>query len=164
MINLRQWQGLKFARTIIKTYSRKDSINVQAELYNWSLTHLGRDKMVAISQTIFSNIFFNENFRISIEISFQVYFFRSNLQYSSIGSDSGLAPSRRKATDAYMLPRPQWVNGVKSSLVVWIVMHINALSFSLQITISVFFHWFIFYSVNHISYEYSIVTILNHPY
>ena len=44
----------------------------------------------------FKRIFLNENLIISIKIS-QVCSQGSNLQYSSIGSDNGLAPVRQHA-------------------------------------------------------------------
>ena len=46
---------------------------------------------------IFKYIFLNENVWISIKISLNVCSQGSNQQYSSIGSDNGLAPSRRQA-------------------------------------------------------------------
>ena len=66
--------------------------------------------MDAISQTTFWRAFFNEDVWIPIEISLK-FVPMSNWQYSIIGSDNGLAPSRRQAiictndckiTDAYM--------------------------------------------------------------
>ena len=59
---------------------------------------------------IFKYIFFNENAWISIRISLK-FVPKGPIKYSSIGSDNGLAPSRRQAsiwtndgqfTDAYM--------------------------------------------------------------
>ena len=76
-----------------------------------SLTHWGRDKMAAISQTTFSNAFSSMKM-IEFRLKFQWSLFpRVQLTYSSIGSDIGLAPSRRQAiiwtndgwfTDAYI--------------------------------------------------------------
>ena len=56
------------------------------------LTHWGRDKINAILQTTFSNAisWMKKNFN-------EVCSLRSNWQYSSIGSDNGLAPTRRQA-------------------------------------------------------------------
>ena len=53
-------------------------------------------------------IFMNENVKISIKISLKSVSQGSTLQYSSIGSDNGLAPSRRQAII--------WING---SIVYW---------------------------------------------
>ena len=50
--------------------------------------------LAAIFQTIFSNAM-NENIRISINISLK--FVTKGWRYSSLGSDNGLAPSRRQA-------------------------------------------------------------------
>ena len=61
------------------------------------LTHWGRDKMAAISQTTLSNAFSWKKileFRLKFHWSL---FLRSNQQFSSIGSDNGLAPARRQA-------------------------------------------------------------------
>ena len=76
-----------------------------------SSTRWGWDKMAAIFQTTFSNAFSwmkTNEFRLRFHWSL---FVGSNQQYSSIGSDNGLAPARRQAiiwsndgkfTDAYM--------------------------------------------------------------
>ena len=77
----------------------------------YKLTHWGRGKMAAIFQTAYSNAF-----SLIKCINFDWYFTEvcsqgSSSQYSSIGSDNGLAPARRQAiiwtndglfTDAYM--------------------------------------------------------------
>ena len=64
-----------------------------------------------ISQTTFSNVFSSIKVWISIKILLTFVNQGSDLQYSSLGSDDGLAPSRRQAiiwtndgyfTDAYM--------------------------------------------------------------
>ena len=85
-------------------------------LYVKSLTHWARDKMATISQTTFSNaFFFNENIWILINISLN-FVLGSNSQYSSTGSDNGLAPnSGQSETMMHSLlthkcvTRPQWV-------------------------------------------------------
>ena len=60
------------------------------------VTHWGQDKMALISQTTFSNAFpWMEIFKF--QLRFQVCLKWSNWQYSSIGSDIGLAPNRRQA-------------------------------------------------------------------
>ena len=46
---------------------------------------------------IFNCIFLNENVWISIKISHNCFSWGFNLQYSNIGSDNGLAPTRRQA-------------------------------------------------------------------
>ena len=54
--------------------------------------------MPAFLQTTLSNAFFlNENVRISINISVKIVPLGSNKQYSSIGSDNGLASTRSQA-------------------------------------------------------------------
>ena len=61
------------------------------------LTHWGRDKMDAISQTTFGSTFSwmkVSEFRLKFHWRL---FLRSNWQYSSIGLDNGLAPSTRQA-------------------------------------------------------------------
>ena len=77
----------------------------------YHLTHWGRDKMADIFQTTFSNAFSwmtMLEFRLRFDWSL---FPRVHYQYSSIGSDNGLAPIRRQAiiwtndgcfTNAYM--------------------------------------------------------------
>ena len=61
---------------------------------NQSLTHWGRDKMVAHFLTTFSNAFsWMKIFRDFTEICSQ----GSSWLYSSIGLDNGLAPTRRQA-------------------------------------------------------------------
>ena len=61
------------------------------------LNHLPLDKMTAISQTTFSNTF-SWMKRFYFDSSFtEVCSQGSNWQYSSIGSDDGLAPTRRQA-------------------------------------------------------------------
>ena len=58
------------------------------------LTHRGRDKLGAISQTMFSSAWKLSNFKwIFIETCSS----GSNWKYGSIGSDNGLAPYRRQA-------------------------------------------------------------------
>ena len=49
---------------------------------------------VILPDDIFKGIFLNENVYISIQISLK---FVPKGQYASIGSDNGLAPSRRQA-------------------------------------------------------------------
>ena len=59
-----------------------------------TLTHWGRDKMDAIFQTTFLNAF---SWMKMYEFRFHwSLFLRVQLQYSSIGSDNGLAPVRRQ--------------------------------------------------------------------
>ena len=75
------------------------------------LTHWGRDKMDANSQTTFSSAFsWMKIFEFRLKFHWSL-FLRVQLTYSSIGSDNGLAPSRGQAiiwtndglfTDAYM--------------------------------------------------------------
>ena len=81
-----------------------------ASLHHNELTYWGRDKMAAISQMTFSNAFswikmyeFQEKFT-------KVCSYRSNWQYSSIGSDNGLVPNRWQAIF--------WTNG---GLVYWCI-------------------------------------------
>ena len=62
-----------------------------------SLTHCGRDKMTAISQTTYSKVFpwmKMYGFRLTFHWSL---FLLSVKQYSSIGSDNGLVPTRWQA-------------------------------------------------------------------
>ena len=75
------------------------------------LTHWGRDKMDAISQTTFSSAFsWMKMFEFQLKFHWSL-FLKVQLKYSSIGLDYGLAPSRRQAiiwtndgkfNDAYM--------------------------------------------------------------
>ena len=61
------------------------------------LTHLPLDKMAAISQTTFSNAFSwikIYEFRLKLHWSLLI---RVQWKYASIGSDNGLAPTRRQA-------------------------------------------------------------------
>ena len=61
------------------------------------LTHWGRDKMAAVSQTTLSNAF---SWMKMLEFDYdftEVCSLGSNWQYPSIGSDNGLAPVRRQA-------------------------------------------------------------------
>ena len=60
----------------------------------WLTTHWGRDKMADIFQMIFLNAF---SWMKTIDIKLKFYSQVSNKQYSSIGSDNGLAPTRRQA-------------------------------------------------------------------
>ena len=80
------------------------------------LTHWGRGKMADISQTTLSNAFSGMKL---LEFRLKFHWSLSNQQYSSIGSDNGLAPIRRKPLSEAMLVillthkcvnRPQWVN------------------------------------------------------
>ena len=57
-------------------------------------THWGRDKMAAIFQMTFSNIF---SWMKMHELRLRFNWSLSNWQYSSIGSDNGFAPARRQA-------------------------------------------------------------------
>ena len=76
-----------------------------------ALTHRGRDKMDAILLTTFSSAFsWMKMFELRLKFLWSL-FLRANEQYSSTGSDNGLAPTRRQAiiwtndgliTDAYM--------------------------------------------------------------
>ena len=60
------------------------------------LTHWGWDKMAAISQTIFSNAFsWMEMYEFRLVFHWGL-FLGSNWQYSNIGSDNGLAVTRRQ--------------------------------------------------------------------
>ena len=62
-----------------------------------SLTHWGRDKMAAIFQKTFSNVF-SWMKCINFDKDFTEFCFQgSNQQYSSIDSDNGLAQARRQA-------------------------------------------------------------------
>ena len=61
------------------------------------LTYWGRDKMAALSQQRFQRHFFNENVWILIKISLKFVPKGSNWQYYKIGSDNGLALTRRQA-------------------------------------------------------------------
>ena len=72
------------------------------------LTHKGRDKMAAISQTTLSSAF---SWKKMSEFRLKFHWSLFNWQYSSIVSDNGLAPTRRqsiicsndgKFTGAYM--------------------------------------------------------------
>ena len=58
-----------------------------------------RNKIAAVfAEYIFKWIFLNENLRILLKISLKcVPNVQMNQQYSSIGSDSGMAPTRRQA-------------------------------------------------------------------
>ena len=79
-------------------------------------TYWGRDKMAAIFQTIFWNVFS----RMKIfEFWLEFHWSLSNEPYFSIGSDNGLAPARRQAiiwtNYGYFVAhigvaRPLWVN------------------------------------------------------
>ena len=61
------------------------------------ITHWGRDKIAAISQTTLSNSF-SWMKMLEFRLKFlEICSIGSNLQYSTIGSDNGLAPSRRQA-------------------------------------------------------------------
>ena len=56
--------------------------------------------MAAISHfadDIFKHIYLNENHFISVEFSLKIFSWGSNYQYTSIGSDNGLALNRRQA-------------------------------------------------------------------
>ena len=71
--------------------------NPVLDLSHIYLTHWGRDKMAAISQTTLSNAF---SWMKMLEFRLQfhwIMFLGSNWQYSRIGSDNGLAPIRRQA-------------------------------------------------------------------
>ena len=59
------------------------------------LSHFPLDKMATISQ--FKGIFFFEKIWISNKNFMEIFSLGSNWQYVSIGSDNGLAPSRRQA-------------------------------------------------------------------
>ena len=56
---------------------------------------------------IFKCIFMNEKFCIFIQISLK-FFLRSNQQYSSIGSENGLAPIRRQDIICTNAPPVHW--------------------------------------------------------
>ena len=56
------------------------------------LTHRGRDKVAADTRWHLKCIFVTENIQISIKISLK-FVPRVQFQYSSIGSDNGLAPA-----------------------------------------------------------------------
>ena len=58
------------------------------------ITHCDRDKMAAISQTVYSNAF---SWMHCLENFTEIRSHRSNQQYSSIGSDNGLAPVSRQS-------------------------------------------------------------------
>ena len=83
-----------------------------------SLTHLGRDKMAAISQTTFSSAFsWMKMFKFRLEFHWRL-FLRIQIKKSSIDSDNGLEPTRRQAiiwtnadyfTDAY-IGHSAWVS------------------------------------------------------
>ena len=73
------------------------TLQVPSVIALWSSTHWGWDKMANISQTTFSNAFFEWKC-VNFDLDFtEVYFQGSIQQYSIIGSDSGLAPNRRQA-------------------------------------------------------------------
>ena len=61
------------------------------------LTHWGRDKMAAISQTTFSHAFFACKCMTFTSGFTEVSSYGLNLPYSSIGSGIGLAPTRWQA-------------------------------------------------------------------
>ena len=60
------------------------------------LTHWRWDKMATVSQTTFSNAFYWMKTWISINISLKLVS-KGHQQYSSIGSNNGLAPTRQQA-------------------------------------------------------------------
>ena len=73
------------------------SNNLQRSRTHGQWTHWSRDKMDAISQTTFSNAFYWMKFTNFEKYFTEVCSWGFNQQYSSIGSDNGLAPTRRQA-------------------------------------------------------------------
>ena len=59
------------------------------------LTHWGQDKMAAVLQATFSNTFVW--MKINFDKNFTEFSYKSNRQYSNIGSSNVLAPNRRQA-------------------------------------------------------------------
>ena len=92
-----------------------DAVNSYRQLL---FTHWGRDKMAAISQTIFSNAFSYENVRISIKISLK---FVPKDPINNIPALGQIMPWRRRGDKPLSAPmmvsllthicvtRPQWV-------------------------------------------------------
>ena len=79
------------------------------------LTYWGQDKMIVIFQTTFSNAI---SCMKMVEFRLKFHWNLSDQQYSSTGSDNGLAPTRRKPLSEPMLAfvpthicitQPQWV-------------------------------------------------------
>ena len=105
------------------TYEEKTLENTNKYLQNPNepdmclmLTHWRRDTMADISQPTFSNAFsWMKIYEFSLEVPWSLFL---SVEYSSIGSDNGLAPSRRqtiiwtsdgKFTDAHMR-RSTWMS------------------------------------------------------
>ena len=95
----------------IQQFSFKWTIPLLGPFWLNVLTHWGRDKMDAISQTTFSRAFSSMKIAVFWLNFHWNMFARFNWQQSSIVSDNGLAPIRRQAiiwnnddkfTDAYM--------------------------------------------------------------
>ena len=73
-----------------------DILNIKAAFCIPVLTHWGQDKMAAVSQATFQMHFLEWkcwNFDYDFN---EVCSYGSNKQYSSNGSDNGLAPARRQ--------------------------------------------------------------------
>ena len=84
------------------------------------LTHWGWDKMAAVFQTFWNAFSWMKMYKFQSRFHWNSLRFVRNWQYTSIGSDNGLAPSRRQAiiwtsdglfTDTYIyVTLPQWVD------------------------------------------------------
>ena len=94
--HLWHWQSLAMNAIILCNVPlAKRDVHVNKALA--FLTHWGRDKMTAISQTTLS-ITFSSMRMLEFRLKFQLsLFLRVQSQYSSIGSDNGLSPNRRQA-------------------------------------------------------------------
>ena len=75
------------------SFNTADDISRNLRYFNSSPS----GKMDAITQTIFSDAFFQWKYLISFEISPELFSQGSNWQYTTIGSDNGLAPKRQQA-------------------------------------------------------------------
>ena len=73
------------------------------------LTHWGRDKMAAVSQTTLSNPFFNENNRISIKISPKFPTLVHLMAWCRPGDKPSSEPKMVSSTTHICVSRPQWV-------------------------------------------------------
>ena len=81
--------------TVVITSITTSSTSSSSSLYRGHLTHWGRDKMAGTSD-IFKCIFFHETDKCWLSFHWSL-FRRVNQNYSSIGSDNGLAQNRRQA-------------------------------------------------------------------
>ena len=86
----------KILSTLAWSHKNISTYDCRRTIYShlFTLTHWGRDKMVVISQMTLLNAF---SWMEMLQFRLNFTEVCSNNQYSSIGSDNGLAPTRRQA-------------------------------------------------------------------